>query len=148
MVDAGYNVRKAGLNGLTSWQPHKEKYLQFVLENGDSKIPLRQEFVDFVKKLNYQTTNKDHSDVILTLDDIVLDNKTETDHFIIQHFRIPMMENYNLSIVKLAQLAYNIGQAGAVFGYEDAYASSIEDFYSRNNLGDLMTYITALKKRM
>ena len=143
MVDAGYNVRKARLDGLASWQPYKEKYSKYVSANGDIKIPLRPDFVEFVKKLDYRTIDaKDQSDATLTVNGVVLDNKTETDHFIIQHFRIPIMENYNLSIVKLAQLAYNIGQFSAATEFENAYGPQVVDFYVENNLSCLAKYVT------
>ena len=142
MIDVGYNVRKNGQNGLIAWQPYKNKYADYVFENGESKILLRQDFVDFVRQLNYQFADAvDHTDAVLIVNGDVLDNTMLTHHFIVQHFRIPIIENNNLSVFKLAQLAYNVGQAKAVRELEYVYSPTIMKFYSENNLDNFRTYV-------
>lgn len=136
LIDIGYNVRKTKTNGLASWQIYKNEYSQY----GNTKIPLRPEFVDFVKKLNYGVITEDHTDVILNIAGFQLDNQIESEHFFIQHFRIPIMENFELSFVKIAQLAYNIGQIRAVMEFEKYYNPEIVQFYVKHKLDDIVTY--------
>ena len=137
MIDIGYNVWKTKANGLASWQIHKEEYSR----HHNTKIPLRPEFIDFVKGLDYNVNTEDHSDVILNIEGFQLDNRIETEHFFIQHFRIPIMENYGLSLVKIAQLAYNIGQARAVMELENNYGPKLVEFYNKHKLDDITIYI-------
>jgi hypothetical protein len=136
MIDMGYNTRKTKANGLAIWQIHKAEYSR----HSNTKIPLNPAFIDFVKKLNYRVTTEDHTDVILNIVGFQLDNRIETEHFFIQHFRIPIMENFELSFVKIAQLAYNIGQARAVMELEKYYNPELVQFYVKHKLDDIMTY--------
>ena len=141
MVAVGFNVRKNRMNGMEEWQPYKQKYSKYSLKDKNT-IPLKREFIDFSNNLEYDYKDKkDHSDVLLKINNVILDNKIETNHFIIQHFRIPRMLNYNLDILKFAQLAYNVGQASAVFMYENVYSNDIKEFYYDNGLNKITTYL-------
>lgn len=144
MVDIGYKVRSNHLDGLKSWQPYKTKYSNYVLEGYEDGIPLNNNFVMLSESLNYTFNDKkDQSDVIFTIGNDNFDNKIETNHFLIQHFRIPRLENYKLSVLKVLQLAYNIGQLKAVFENESVYNNKLYKFYYENRLDDISTYISA-----
>lgn len=138
-INYGYKVNKNKQNGLESWQPLKSKFSKYILEN-NTNIPLKQNFISFVNSLNYKYNDTmDQNDVILTIGNSVLDNKIEKFHFIIQHFRIPMLEKFNLSIVKFAQLAYNIGQAKATLERGE-YDDNIKKFYQQYKLDNINTF--------
>lgn len=142
LIQVGYDVRSSQADGLQSWQPYKTKYSSFAIKGYESGIPLKQSFIDFANDLDYKfTDDKDHTDVILTITGVILNNKSETNHFLIQHFRIPRLEKNKLSVLKVLQLAYNIGQLKAVIEKESVYNSTILKFYYENSLDELSTYI-------
>jgi hypothetical protein len=59
-------------------------------------------------------------------------------HFFLQLARIPK-NNPKCDLVRLCQIAYNLGQLSAV--YNDAiYTENVKRFYEINNLGDIITY--------
>lgn len=142
MSNTGYLVRKNHKDGLQAWQPYKEKYSKYLFSNNQKKIVLKQSFIDLTDKIKYTFNDKiEHSDASIVTNNETLDNNKETDHFIIQHFRIPKMLDFQLPVVKFAQIAYNIGQARAVFMYENSYNDNIKNFYNQNNLDQISTYI-------
>lgn len=149
MIDVGYNIRKSRADGQAAWQPYKNKYANYVFENGDRSIPLKASFLDKIRGVNYKFTDwQDETDATLIISGIVLDNRIETHHFIIQHFRIPSLEKCDLSVVKIAQLAYNIGQAKAVIECEKVYDPQILEFYKKNHLNEITTYIFVYHQNM
>lgn len=102
LIEVGYNVRKNHLDGLKEWQPYKAKYVDYVLKGYEFGIPLDSTFIQFCKGLDYKFTDeKDHQDVILIIDGKELHNAIETNHFFIQHFRIPRLSGYKLSVLKI-----------------------------------------------
>ncbi|XWV25209.1 hypothetical protein QJ856_gp0563 [Tupanvirus deep ocean] len=144
IVDVGYKTRSKRQNGLAAWQPYKAKYLNVIIEGYEKGIPVKNSFIDFSESLDYQYNDiKEHTDVILKFADQVLNNTIETNHFLIQHFRIPRLEKYNLSVLKTLQLAYNIGQLKAVFEKENVYSNELKKLYYKTKLDNISTYITA-----
>lgn len=140
-VDFGYNIRRQKLDGLQSWQPYKKEYSEYIFSNHKEGILMKKKFINFLKSLSYHfTDSREHNDVVIIFGIDIMDNKIETDHFIIQHFRIPKLENYKLSVVKFCQLAYNIGQTKAVFEFENVYDDSVKKFYYQNQLDSIETY--------
>lgn len=138
----GYNVRKNNLDGLKDWQEPKAKYSKFYIAGREDGIIMNNNFHNIENKIQYiigQDT-KDHQDVIVKIDNIELDNRIDKYHFFIQHFRIPKLENYKLSVLKLLQIAYNSGQFKA-----DAEANKhdkkVIDFYYDNDLDKITTFI-------
>lgn len=131
MILTGYHVRSTGMDGLVAWQPYKTKYSSYT-----DKIQLKQDFCAFVRSLKY--VDSDHP--TLTIGDITIDN-TQPNHFLIQHFRIPIMEKFELSVLKFAQLAYNVGQLLAVFTKEDSMSQTVKEFYVRHELYKFNTYV-------
>lgn len=138
LISIGYNIRKNKLNGLTEWQPYKSTYQSKIIE--DCKfLKIRREFTEFTKSLNYSYSDEEHIDALLIVNNSSVDNKVEKDHFIIQHFRLPMLMNYNMNVVKIAQMAYNIGQAKFEMENEN-YSNDIMDFYKMHKLDNFYTY--------
>ncbi|AYV85610.1 MAG: hypothetical protein Satyrvirus25_15 [Satyrvirus sp.] len=140
LIDIGFNVRKNRLNGLEEWQPYKNKYSNYMVQDYSIGVPLRDNFINLCESFDYKYTDKDQTDTILKINDEIFDNKIETNHFLIQHFRIPRLEHYRLLLVKILQLAYNIGQLRAVFLNENAFSNELKNFYYSNHLDDIGTY--------
>jgi len=134
-VTIGYNTRYSQIDGLKAWQPYKKEYQDIKLI-----VKLKNSFIEFVNSLNYTFTDKDHEDAKLILGEICIDNVIPN-HFLIQHIRIPKLANFELSLLKFCQLAYNIGQIKACFQHEHAFDQSIIDFYFQNQLDKFSTYI-------
>lgn len=138
VLQKGYDVRKAKLDGYAEWQLLKAQF---------STIPSPQFPVnDIIIKIieNCYTVlddDEDHAFAKFEFADISLNNKKVTDHFFIQHFRIPYMEKYQLNLVKLLQIAYNVGQFKAAAEMR-SYDDSVVNFYKWNNLDDIRTFIT------
>lgn len=139
VLNHGYTVRKNGLNGLEEWQPLKNLYSTY--EIGTTKnVPINEKIKGLVQKVNYACQDKDHNDVTIEICDIKLTNSKETDHFIIQHLRIPTMLDFTLPLVKILQIAYNAGQVKAEIE-KDTYHQKIVKFYEENKLSDLTTFV-------
>ena len=137
MKEFGRRVRFCNADGLQAWQAYKKYYAMF-------KIGCDIEVNDLIRNIATDkliSEDKSFDNCIFKLNDTQLDNKNEIDHFFFQHFRIPATTNYKLSIVKLAQVAYNIGQFNAARN-DGLYSSELLSFYDENNLGLLSTYIS------
>ena len=120
----------------------KTSFSKYNIEGYENGVPVNKSFIDFSESLDYKYTDaKDQSDVILNIDGDKLDNTIVSNHFFVQHFRIPKLEKYNLSVIKVLQLAYNVGQLKAVFEHENVFDKNIKNFYRDNRLGDISTYI-------
>jgi hypothetical protein len=119
------------------WQPLKNMYSNYKL---DTDIQLNDSFVELTTKVHYNANDTNHEDVTIMINGSSLVNKNETDHFIIQHFRIPTMVKSPLPLVKLLQIAYNIGQAKAEFE-KKTYDDRVISFYKEHKLDSLNTYI-------
>jgi hypothetical protein len=137
ILDIGYSTRINNKDGLQVWQPLKKQY-----QDSNLKFQINENFIDLTKKINYshRLSDNDHEKVLITINYTMLDNTVPDEHFLIQHFRIPIMMNFNLSLLKLLQIAYNIGQSKAVFEL-NKYNQDIINFYKENRLGELTTYI-------
>lgn len=106
----GYRVRKNREDGLQAWSQVKP----FFAQSTQQIPPLSPAYQAAWTKVNYQAKSED--DVTITIAGYTFHNMkkdggvNERDHFIIQLFRIPHLSNYSLSVLKLLQIAYNIGQ--------------------------------------
>ena len=103
--------------------------------------PKIKEIIDRAYRANHRDV--DHTEVTFT-DPVrglfvVLSNTVESEHFFIQHFRIPAMENYVLSEKKYAQIAYNAGQFLAD-RENGKYSQEIMDYYDLLCLGEWQTF--------
>jgi hypothetical protein len=141
VVEAGYNVRKSKCNGQNMWQPFKNLYSKYQVKD-QAKIIVNNSIDDLIKQINYvkNEDDSDHLNVNITVKNLLFENKIEIHHFIIQHFRIPLMEKNELSLVKLLQIAYNVGQAQSELENK-TYDEHIIEFYNENKLNKLETFI-------
>jgi hypothetical protein len=107
-----------------------------------SNITATIDFKSIEYPLIYISAPDDPQDekVNIKIGPITLNNLDESSHFFIQHFRILKLENYTLSVVKLMQIAYNSGQLLAQ-NVISRYDPVVFDFFTRNNLGELNTYV-------
>lgn len=121
-----------------TWINYKGTLNDFVCR----KFDVKSDFSIFSETQKYVFTDiTNHSDVNLIINNTHFDNTNESHHFIIQHFRIPKLEKYCLSFVKVLQIAYNIGQARAVFEKENIYGVAFQKYYETHRLGQIDTYI-------
>ena len=134
VIEFGYYVRKTEKNGLQEWRLLRDHI------DGIDTFVINNEFKMLCESLNYnkEENDNDHQRVKIIVDDVTYNNESLCDHFFIQLFRIPRMENYNLSTVKLLQLAYNIGQLKYEIDRNKHCASA---FFDEHKLGLLETYI-------
>lgn len=143
LVNVGYIVRKNGYDGLKMWQPFKDMYSKcntLIFDVNDNVIKLSQE-------LKYTPHDTNHENATIKIHHTLFINSKDTDHFIIQHFRIPIMLDYKLSLVKLLQIAYNVGQAKGEFE-KGTYNDEIVDYYQNNKLCELPTFIYRINLKM
>jgi len=153
VINIGYNVRKTGADGLAAWQPLKKLFTTY-----KSNPPLIfGERINRILKVGlvYTRIANDPDDekvkvMIINADksSIICDNTVESQHFFIQHFRIPIMlmgeekKETEFSVLKLLQIAYNVGQYSAdAENKENTYNPIIKQFYKDNQLNRLSTYI-------
>lgn len=123
----GKYVRENKLNGLDSWNSKKKQLLEELIVFDKWNIEDIEGKYKFV-----------HDELGMKGDDF--DEKTENwekFHFFLQHFRIP--KNNKPDSLRLMQIAYNAGQLEACF--EDKVFDGAREFYLKNRLGCIETYI-------
>lgn len=135
----GYTVRKNKLGGLESWQPIKERLSKATFVNYPDGIEINHALLKLIDKYYVVNDNIDHSDAIVIINNVVLKNCIEEMHFFIQHFRLCSM-NSKLTVLKLAQIAYNAGQF-LVEQEKGTYDNTINNFYKLYQLNALETFI-------
>jgi len=140
MSNIGYVVRKSGCNGLEMWQPFKDFYSKYEVADFPGGVPLNESIKKLAQVIHYVNKDEKHDEVTITIASNVLHNSRDTDHFLIQHFRIPIMQKYTLPLVKILQIAYNVGQARAEIE-KGTYSKAINNFYIENKLDDPSTYL-------
>lgn len=148
MFNEGYNVRKSVKDGYEEWQPFKKAYENYKITGYEDGIKIRTGIRHFAAILGYDKKDDTHDNAQLTIrvhtpgvEPLIVGNKGPT-HFFVQLFRIPEMFNYKLSYVKLAQLAYNAGQARAVIDHEkNVYDDRIEGLYTQYKLDKVETFV-------
>ncbi len=157
IIDYGCTIRKfilltepAENIGLNAWRMVKESFsnFRFKTKSGEilSKVKVNKKLVEKINKLidnkkyNYDADDKEQERVKLDIESIELDNQVESGHFFIQHYRILVTSNFELSPMKLMQVAYNIGQLKAqnkIIKYDD----KLMEYYKLNKLNDVNTFI-------
>jgi hypothetical protein len=135
----GERVRRTREQGQAAWQPLKERYS--APEFKGIVIQLNPTFVTLVSSLQYTSQANEMADAVFQINGVAVDNTVETQHFLAQHFRLPLLCQFQLPVVKLAQLAYNVGQFKAAREHENAYDQRLTAFYDANQLGELAQYI-------
>jgi len=156
IIKYGYTIRKIKLLinpkdniGLNAWKMIKENFNTQKFEiNGviHDKIKVNTKLKEYIENLIHEKKYKiDDSDpgqdkVKLNINGIELDNENEKDHFFIQHYRILVTSNFELSPMKLMQIAYNIGQLKAE-NETLPYDIKLIEYYKENKLNKLYTFI-------
>ena len=135
----GYSIRQNNENGKQLWEELEAKYSKYPM-----KIPLLDNLKALSKSINYQEGDQErHRAATIKISDITLNNAQSDknkDHFFIQHFRIPIMNNYDLNVPQLLQIAYNAGQF-AVDVERGLHDPKIVEFYRKNKLSNITSYI-------
>jgi hypothetical protein len=131
----GFDIRKNNEDGKTGWRKIEEKYL-----SSDGYIDLSENYKNILNSINITYSDEQLRDLKLSFDDIVISNSVESEHFIIQIFRIPILYKNILPYVKFMQIAYNIGQMIACMN-ENMYSQKIVNFIKKNKLLDIETFI-------
>lgn len=136
--------------GLNAWRMVKESFsdFKFKTKSGEilSKVKVNRKLVEKInalietKKYKYDEDDKDQEKVKLEINSIELDNQVEPEHFFIQHYRILVTSNFELSPMKLMQVAYNIGQLKAQNKIKK-YDDKLIEYYKSNNLNNVNTFI-------
>jgi len=142
-LDYGYNVRRNNLDGLKSWQDVKSKYSNMYIDGYEKGISMK-EYFSFIAKDKYipGSDKEEHTKSKFKIGSDELDNTVESHHFYIQHFRIPELEKYKLSVLKLLQIAYNAGQFKAESEKNNlSYKKDFVEFYKTNKLDKIDTFI-------
>jgi len=157
IVEYGYSIRKFILLiepkdniGLNAWRMIKETFadFKFQTESGEilSKIKVNKKLIDEIQELiknklyNFDVTDKDQEKVELIISSIKLNNEVEQDHFFIQHYRILNTSNFELSPMKLMQVAYNIGQLKAQ-NKMNKYDDKLMEYYIAHELNNIKTFV-------
>ena len=140
-LNEGYRIRKNKLNGLEGWQPLKNAFSSAQVE----KFKVNGNHIDSVNRcLKKGLDVSDLTDSYIECDGINVSNSIvngdDRGHFLVQHFRIPYLENFSLSLLKLMQIAYNAGQFKAA-QENDEYTPLVVDFYTSHDLFDIRTFI-------
>lgn len=137
-ISKGYEVRITGKNGQKGWQEIEHDYLY-----DGNKYILSEKYLQILNSLKILHSNDDkemRKVRINITNDIIISNLIETEHFLIQLFRIPLLNNCYIPLVKLIQIGYNIGQLKASIEL-GAYSQEIVNFIKSNDLDILSTYI-------
>jgi hypothetical protein len=153
IIEYGYNIRKISIQtkndfdiGQKGWQLLKENFSNYEFEIDNQ----RYDKLDCINELKGEyiksEDDKEHENVKIKIEDIILDNTKEHEHFFIQHFRISKTVGDKLSVQKLMQIAYNIGQFKATKQFDNKYNLKIINYYETNNLDKLETFIRNSKK--
>jgi len=157
IIDYGFTIRKFVLLttpkdniGLNAWRMIKESFsdFKFLTNSGEalSKITVNKKLIELIESLIeeklyvFDEDDKEQEKVKLTINSIELDNQIDSEHFLIQHYRILVTSNFELSPMKLMQVAYNIGQLKAQNKIKN-YDEKLMDYYKENKLNNVNTFI-------
>jgi hypothetical protein len=142
IIDYGMVVRSKKLDGLKAWNDIKPLFGESLLNcngwqiartiNGEIVTDIKQIF-DYV----HNDLNMKGDDGEDTLDDHLT---WEKQHFFLQLIRI-IKQNPDFKFVRLAQIAYNIGQLSVYLDSDIVYEGDPKKYYYENNLGRIESYI-------
>lgn len=147
VFNIGYNVRLNGEDDLVAWQYLKKHY-----EHYAEVIPVNQTMKEIIaiyyfahasdhvsSKISFEHVANINPEILATT---ILENDVEIYHFIVQHFRLPAMANFELSVQELLQIAYNAGQYRACREL-GVYSEEINEFYDKHDLSQMKTFVGA-----
>ena len=128
ITEYGYRTRQGKLDGLERWNNIKKTIPNIKIEwtNKSKKIfdDLKTFGVDSSENAEEAGLEK---------------NEWDRNHFLIQHGRI-IKNNPEGNLIRLFQIAYNAGQFRAE-NEKTQYSPDIRDYYVRNELNKLETYL-------
>jgi hypothetical protein len=128
IIEYGYRTRQGKLDGLERWNNIKKTIPNIKIEwtNKSKKIfdDLKAFGVDSSENAEEAGLEK---------------NEWDRNHFLIQHGRI-IKNNPDGNLIRLFQIAYNAGQFRAE-NEKTQYSADIRDYYVRNELNKLETYL-------
>ena len=135
----GYIVRSNELHGLDSWNEIKSILSKIRCDElvwSMTLVNLENKQLDINGAYNY---------IYNTLQMKGEDDESEKSnpnwekyHFFLQLVRIPK-NNRDCNLVRLCQIAYNLGQLSAVYD-DEVYTPNVKHFYTINNLNEMNTY--------
>ena len=135
----GYIVRSNELHGLDSWNEIKSILSKIRCDKfvwNMTLVNLENKPLDINGAYNYiyNTLRMKGED-----DESEKSNPNwEKYHFFLQLARIPK-NNRDCNLVRLCQIAYNLGQLSAVYD-DEVYTPNVKHFYTINNLNEMSTY--------
>lgn len=136
-VNFGYKVRNGSLDGRAGWQLCKD----FLLDRFTQEVAINDQIKTLADQY-YKPAGQDENESSFNYLDVQLKNEVEVHHFFIQHFRIPHIGNYKLTLLKLFQIAYNVGQFMAECE-KNSYEFCIRAFHQQHKLDQLSTFVTS-----
>jgi hypothetical protein len=139
----GYIVRSNDLDGLHCWNEIKTILSSISCEELHWNIKLKNlnnKYIDINGAYKYIHTKlgmKGEDD-----DNEKKNPNWEKFHFFLQLARIPK-NNTECSLIRLCQIAYNLGQLSVVYDDNDVYTSKVRRFFDKNKLGEMITYTSS-----
>ena len=123
-----------------------------IFENSQFELPpMSQPYRSLLAQVNYHQGERGDQDVSITIKGFTFNNidangeLIETNHYLVQLFRIPIQfcklgtaEERSLSILKLLQIAYNVGQLKGVI---DEYPAEVVEWLRRNRMLKISAYL-------
>jgi len=136
VILTGQTVRSSNSDGYQQWQPLKTLYEQITIVKFSVKESHKEAVEKFLKPgndlLNYVDCSINNGNFMV--------KNQDAGHFFVQLYRICLMEKFELSLVKLMQIAYNIGQFVASVKLGE-YPDEVVDYFFQNRLDKIDTYI-------
>ena len=129
IINYGYETRVKAKDGLERWNVIKKLFPEFALTWKDSSKKIYQDLLDL--GVIEEETRLSHEE-------------WERHHYLLQHGRI-IKYNPEGSLVRLMQIAYNVGQFKAEQEKKN-YPVKQLTYYKKNNLDNLTTYIEHISK--
>ena len=146
VIDYGEYVRKNNFDGLIYWNKiksflskdaifNKDKIeinwnIKLKLLNGSILSNIEEIYDYFYCELGMKGEETDENDES--------NSYWENYHFVLQLVRIP--KNNKLSLLRLCQIAYNIGQFTADY-YKSCYTDKVKKIYFINNMRNIRAYV-------
>jgi hypothetical protein len=142
IMQYGTHVRKNGLNGLESWEKIKTLLEGVPCDTAVDGCTWSNEASGYFEQLVHLALVENEEGSSLSHE------QWERHHFFIQLGRIPYRSKGSLSLVRLFQIAYNIGQLRCEFtkmsgdgrDHDEVYTPALMTFFRDNKLYDARSY--------
>jgi hypothetical protein len=152
MIRNAYLINPTG-KGLEKWQEFKAILNKY---DNTSHFIISGKILKLVddRKINYNASKFEDSDAKITIGTETFSNENTEQHFLVQLFRLSKLSRDTsssssttppyMTLTKLMQIAYNIGQFEAVRERDDdkrIYSTNVREFYIANKLNKMSTYV-------